>query len=149
MEVAALKLAGERNDVPHPSVQMPNKWSENHERLVVFDDGRGVKIVHDEVSNAEGASAVGADHPVPRNSDVYYYEVTIIDKGKNGHISIGFCTTEVDLSRLPGWDRGSWGYHGDDGHAFAGERDGTPFGPSFTTGDTIGCLIDFKIGKAF
>jgi hypothetical protein len=41
-----------------------------------------------------------------------------------------------------GWDDGSWGYHGDDGNAFACSGTGRPYGPTFTTGDTIGCLIN-------
>lgn len=71
----------------------------------------------------------------------------------------------VRLTRLPGWEKDSWGYHGDDGHSFASERDGTPFGPRFTSmlisvskeialtcwiaGDVIGCGIDFSLYKAF
>lgn len=41
--------------------------------------------------------------------------------------------SDVRLDRLPGWELNSWGYHGDDGSAFAGEREGEPFGPKFTS----------------
>jgi hypothetical protein len=47
------------------------------------------------------------------------------------HISVGFSAADVRLSRLPGWEKRSWGYHGDDGRSFAAEKNGTPYGPSF------------------
>jgi len=47
-------------------------------------------------------------------------------------------------SRMPGWDRQSFGYHGDDGgifHSSGGML--KPYGPKFGPGDTIGCGIDY------
>lgn len=41
-----------------------------------------------------------------------------------------------------GWDDMSWGYHGDDGHAFSCSGTGRSYGPTFTTGDTIGCILN-------
>lgn len=43
-----------------------------------------------------------------------------------------------------GWEPQSWGYHGDDGNSFGGCGNGRPFGPVFTTGDTIGCGVNFR-----
>ena len=37
----------------------------------------------------------------------------------------------------------SWGYHGDKGNTFHSSRFGRTYGPSFTTGDTIGCCLNF------
>lgn len=48
-----------------------------------------------------------------------------------------------------GWDAGSFGYHGDDGHGFAGSGVGDTYGPRFTTGDIIGCGINFADASAF
>lgn len=47
---------------------------------------------------------------------------------------IGFSTAEVKLDRLPGWEPHSYGYHGDDGHAFSGRSTGRAYGPIYTTG---------------
>jgi hypothetical protein len=55
---------------------------------------------------------------------------------------IGFCSEDVNLGRLPGWEAHSYGYHGDDGHAFHGSGTGRAFGPGFTTGDVVGALLD-------
>lgn len=49
----------------------------------------------------------------------------------NRHISIGFAAGDVRLARLPGWEKNSWGYHGDDGNSFAAEKNGAKYGPQF------------------
>lgn len=44
-----------------------------------------------------------------------------------------------------GWEKGSYGYHADDGCVFNSSGTGQQFGPVFTTGDVIGCgfnLVD-------
>ena len=44
-----------------------------------------------------------------------------------------------------GWEKDSYGYHADDGHSFCASAAGEAYGPTFTTGDIIGCglnLID-------
>jgi hypothetical protein len=38
--------------------------------------------------------------------------------------------------------RSSFGYRGDDGLKFSGAMRGEPFGPTFTTGDVVGCGIN-------
>lgn len=40
-----------------------------------------------------------------------------------------------------GWDKTSYGYHGDDGHSFSSSGTGKPYGPTFTQGDVVGCLL--------
>ena len=53
------------------------------------------------------------------------------------------------MSRAPGWEPDSWAYHGDDGNSFAAQNAGKVYGPPFTTGDTIGCGVNFRTGTAF
>ncbi len=65
------------------------------------------------------------------------------------YIGIGFSMGTVSLNRLPGWEKNSYGFHGDDGHAFNSSSTGTPYGPTFTTGDTIGCCLNFADGTCF
>lgn len=64
-------------------------------------------------------------------------------------IGLGFCRASVTLDRLPGWEPDSWGYHGDDGHSFCCQGVGKTYGPTFTTGDIVGCCINFRKGIAF
>ncbi len=48
-----------------------------------------------------------------------------------------------------GWDKQSYGYHGDDGHSFCSSGTGQPYGPTFTTGDIIGCCINLIDNTCF
>ncbi|KAJ7151584.1 SPRY-domain-containing protein [Mycena filopes] len=148
-------------------LNLPTRWSEHyrHELLSISPDGRDVTYQGASCNGDKDAAAARTTHPVPPACGIYYYEVEIVSKGNKGHISIGFvdlvvwleCTDpfarfagkDVRLSRLPGWEQNSWGYHGDDGCSFAAEKNGTPFGPTFGTGDTIGCGIDFSTYQAF
>ena len=88
----------------------------------------------------------------------------------NRAIGVGFCTNAFDLNRMPGncnlcffincqliniiiiligWENNSWGYHGDDGKFYYCSGKGKPYGPLFTTGDTIGCCISFLSNMKF
>eukprot|EP00934_Nitzschia_sp_Nitz4_P005093 Nitzschia sp. Nitz4//scaffold141_size107518//99610//101178//NITZ4_004300-RA/size107518-processed-gene-0.94-mRNA-1//1//CDS//3329536360//5083//frame0 len=60
-------------------------------------------------------------------------------------VAIGLGTRSFQVhGRMPGWDSQSVGYHGDDGgvfHASGGMLE--QYGPTFGSGDTVGCGIDF------
>jgi len=60
--------------------------------------------------------------------------VEIVSKGREGYIGVGFCTADVNMDRLPGWEPQSYGYHGDDGNAFRSDGKGRKYGPQFETG---------------
>eukprot|EP00051_Salpingoeca_urceolata_P001624 m.42554 g.42554 ORF g.42554 m.42554 type:complete len:413 (+) comp11555_c0_seq3:227-1465(+) len=89
------------------------------------------------------AAAVRANHPLSASSGLGYFEIKIISKGRDGYIGIGLCGPQTQTNRLPGWEKNSYGYHGDDGHSFCCSGTGTPYGPKFTTGDVIGCCVNF------
>lgn len=82
-------------------------------------------------------------------------------------MGIGLSAHGVNLNRLPGethtvwttlgparilplgWDKQSYGYHGDDGHSFCSSGTGQPYGPTFTTGDVIGCGVNLIDNTCF
>ncbi|KAJ7139527.1 hypothetical protein C8R44DRAFT_764701 [Mycena epipterygia] len=132
-------------------LNLPTRWSERyrHELLSISSDGRDITYQGASCNGDKDAAAARTTHPIPPACGIYYYEVNILSKGNKGHISIGFAGKDVRLSRLPGWEPNSWGYHGDDGCSFAAEKNGTPFGPTFGTDDIIGCGIDFSTYQAF
>ncbi|RIA99909.1 concanavalin A-like lectin/glucanase domain-containing protein, partial [Gigaspora rosea] len=96
-----------------------------------------------------GPGAIRANYPIPPQCKLSYFEVDIIDEGKNKLIEIGFCEKEFSLNSMPGFDHGSWGYHGNNGQLYCFPGRGNPYGPSFSTGDTIGCCLNFKNNTAF
>ncbi|KAK7595097.1 hypothetical protein V9T40_001530 [Parthenolecanium corni] len=95
------------------------------------------------------AASVRATHPIPPSCGLYYFEVKIISKGRDGYMGIGLSAQGVNMNRLPGWDKHSYGYHGDDGHSFCSSGTGQPYGPTFTTGDVIGCGVNLIDNTAF
>ncbi|KAG5459600.1 MAG: concanavalin A-like lectin/glucanase domain-containing protein [Olpidium bornovanus] len=99
--------------------------------------------------NDSDAASVRSNQLIPPQCGIFYYEVEIISKGRDGYIGIGLCTQSVALNRLPGWEPSSWGYHGDDGHSFCCSGSGKPYGPTFATGDVIGCGINFLDRSVF
>ena len=46
--------------------------------------------------------AIQTSIPVPRQSFIYYYEMTVQDKGEKGRITLGFTVKETKLSSQPG-----------------------------------------------
>ena len=65
-------------------------------------------------------------------------------------LGIGFSNLNVKLNRFPGWDKNSYGYHGDDG-TIRHDDDGRskPNAPTFTTGDVIGCCFNLVEKQIF
>jgi hypothetical protein len=137
--------------VDEPVAPWPTRWNEadRFSQLELEDGGRlakfsGTQKTHDE------AAAVRADFPMPRQCGIYYYEVTVISKGKDGRmIGVGFSGPKVALSRIPGWEPDSYAYHGDDGQIFSNTTSGKSYGPKFGTLDVIGCGINFRTNTAF
>lgn len=65
---------------------------------------------------------------------------------RNREIGIGLGGSSVSLDMMPGWAKGSWGYHGDDGNLFIHDESerGLEWGPRFIEGDVIGCCLSFR-----
>ncbi|XP_015177929.1 PREDICTED: ran-binding protein 9 isoform X2 [Polistes dominula] len=95
------------------------------------------------------AASVRTTHSIPASCGLYYFEVKIVSKGRDGYMGIGLSAHGVNVNRLPGWDKHSYGYHGDDGHSFCSSGTGQPYGPTFTTGDVIGCGVNLVDNTAF
>lgn len=137
--------------VDEPAQPWPTKWNEGDKfpQLELEDGGRLAKFSGTQKSHDEAAS-VRADYPMPRQCGIYYYEITIISKGKEGRmIGIGFSGPKVALSRIPGWEPDSYAFHGDDGQIFSNTTSGKTYGPKFGTLDVIGCGLNFRTREAF
>ncbi|KAI4205879.1 MAG: hypothetical protein LQ350_000064 [Teloschistes chrysophthalmus] len=130
---------------------LPSKWAETDkvQAMAISDDGLEVYFAGGSKLHEHEAGAARTDHPMPAQGGIYYYEVTILAKGKDPTIGIGFSGPKVSLEKLPGWEPDSWGWHGDDGNTFGGQTLGKKYGPTFTTGDVVGCGINFMTGCAF
>ncbi|RIB10572.1 concanavalin A-like lectin/glucanase domain-containing protein [Gigaspora rosea] len=135
------------NSLAHVNPQF--KWSNNDKskNLEVEADDLMVNCKN-ESENFVG-SAIRTCEPISKKYGLFYFEVTIKDKGKTGIIGIGFCTKTVKLDRMPGYEKNSWGYRSDNGKVYSCSGSGERYGPSFITGDIIGCCVNFKSNTAF
>ncbi|KAJ5698200.1 SPla/RYanodine receptor SPRY [Penicillium macrosclerotiorum] len=132
---------------------LPSQWSssDKYSGLELSNDGLDVRYTGPVHKHDHEAAALRADHPMPPQCGIYYYEIKIESKPKEGMIGIGFSSTKASVERLPGWEQESWAYHGDDGKSFFGESQGQgrTYGPTFGAGDTVGCGVNFAAGSAF
>lgn len=48
------------------------------------------------------AASVQATHPIPASCGLYYFEVKIVSKGRDGYMGIGLSAQGVNMNRLPG-----------------------------------------------
>ncbi|KAK0728469.1 hypothetical protein B0T26DRAFT_738802 [Lasiosphaeria miniovina] len=129
---------------------LPSRWNKDDKdtSLDVLGDGLEVKFTGRTTSEHEACS-IRADYPMPALCGVYYFELTVLNKKRDETtIGIGFSSRSVSLQRPPGWEPESWGYHGDDGRCFAAQNVGKSYGPKFGSGDTAGCLVNFRLGHA-
>nr|POE59283.1 ran-binding protein 9 [Quercus suber] len=136
-----------------PSHPLPSRWSDDEKMpgLEVMAEGMEVRFVGPTFStkNDSEAASTRADHPMPKEVGLYYYEVTVLTRGKEGGLAVGFSTRSAQLNRLPGWEAESWAYHSDDGSSFTGASTGKTYGPEYGSQDVIGCGVNFKTGNAF
>ncbi|KAI0179215.1 SPRY domain-containing protein [Hypoxylon sp. FL1284] len=136
---------------------LPTKWNKDdkHGALEVLANGREVKYAANRSSRDQDheSCAIRADHPMPWQAGIYYFEVAIFSRSARREettVCIGFSNKTVALTRPPGWEAGSWGYHGDDGDVYAGHNVGQAYeGASFGAHDTIGCGVNFRTREAF
>ncbi|OXB58497.1 hypothetical protein ASZ78_009062 [Callipepla squamata] len=52
--------------------------------------------------NHKDAASVRATHPIPAACGIYYFEVKIVSKGRDGYMGIGLSAQGVNMNRLPG-----------------------------------------------
>ncbi|XP_071563279.1 ran-binding protein 9 isoform X3 [Temnothorax nylanderi] len=145
--------------VDEEKTPLPRSWStkdkysyiglsQNNLR-VHYKESRGRTLIPGYGKTHKDAASVRTTHSIPAACGLYYFEVKIVSKGRDGYMGIGLSASGVNVNRLPGWDKHSYGYHGDDGHSFCSSGTGQPYGPTFTTGDVIGCGVNLVDNTAF
>ena len=106
-----------------------------------MDDGLSLEYAG-EGGNVQDVGIAQANFQIsPTN---HFFELEILDAGAIGAIAIGLAKTTYPLNRHPGWNPGAVGYHADDGKMFKEKGMGEAFGPTCTTGDTMGCGVRFS-----
>ncbi|KAI9785925.1 MAG: hypothetical protein M1839_008191 [Geoglossum umbratile] len=79
-----------------------------------------------------------------------YFELRVLSLGRGGgadesSLAIGFCAQPQPTWRLPGWERGSLGVHGDDGRRYVNDSfGGKDFTAPFEVGQIVGLGMVFS-----
>ncbi|KAM0420815.1 hypothetical protein ACHAPT_011345 [Fusarium lateritium] len=133
---------------------LPSRWNKDDQwgGIEIQADGLSIKYVgpKNQHDRDHEACAARADHYMPAQCGVYYFEVQIMAAIRDdATIGIGFSTKTATLSRPVGWEPEAWGYHGDDGRCFTGQNIGRHFGPLYNANDVIGCGVNFRDNTAF
>jgi hypothetical protein len=121
-------------------------------------------IDHPQLTGTDAdASNIATLQPIPVECGIYYYEVECICEGEEGFMSVGYKVGKRSQNRLVGWDKGTFGWHSDDGMCFEQSGSGSEFAAKWTStffsfrsrwklmvgGDTVGVGVDFTTGRAF
>lgn len=81
-------------------------------------------------------------YPLPRRKcNIGYFEITIVDTEFKG-TAVGLACKNYSTA-MPGWYRGSFGCHGDDGRLYFESMLGRSGTEEFVAGDVIGCGVQF------
>ncbi|KAL9250136.1 Ran-binding protein M-like protein [Drosera capensis] len=135
-------------DSSDPSPTELNTINSSGGFLVVSTDKLSVKYAGVNL-HGHDVGVVQADRPAPMKRLAYYFEMSVKCAGVKGQVAIGLSGPGFKMRRQPGWEVNSYGYHGDDGLLYRGQGKGEPFGPTYTTGDTVGCGINYAVGATF
>ncbi|CAO1318165.1 unnamed protein product [Diamesa hyperborea] len=137
---------------PNVTEPLPLNWSssstEKNNSIGLSNNNLRVHYKGVGQSHNDAASVRTSCH-IPASCGLYYFEVKIISKGRDGYMGIGLTAQNFKMNRLPGWDKQSYGYHGDDGNSFCSSGNGQAYGPTFTTGDVIGCGVNLVDNTVF
>uniref|UniRef100_A0A8C4QVA9 SPRY domain containing 3 n=1 Tax=Eptatretus burgeri TaxID=7764 RepID=A0A8C4QVA9_EPTBU len=93
--------------------------------------------------NSEEVGCYVAAQPV--NKENNYFEVSIVEGGERGEISVGLVPYHHRLDHQPGSLPGSIAFHSWDGQLSRGRHCKRHFGPSCQAGDRVGCGIKSEV----
>eukprot|EP01103_Thecamoeba_quadrilineata_P016648 TRINITY_DN5615_c0_g1_i1.p1 TRINITY_DN5615_c0_g1~~TRINITY_DN5615_c0_g1_i1.p1 ORF type:complete len:455 (-),score=74.06 TRINITY_DN5615_c0_g1_i1:2-1366(-) len=91
-------------------------------------------------------ASVRSSRPISPTTGIFYWELTILKKGRA--VGIGIGNSNATMNKLPGMEKHSFGYHTEDGSLHKGTA-ALPYGPTCTTGDVIGCCLNFLDNLVF
>jgi hypothetical protein len=126
------------------------QWSTIHKCKTPNLSHKNLRVTNKEPGNThKDAASVRTDHPIPADCGIYYFGMKIISKGRDGYMGIGLSKSDVLMNRLPGCDKNSYAYNGDDEHSFCYSVTSQNYSPTFTTGDVIGCCLNLIENTCF
>ncbi|KAI1434285.1 ran-binding protein [Xylaria sp. CBS 124048] len=152
----ALIERGPAVDSPATVPLLPTRWNREDKSNSLEVSANGLEVKYNPALRTSREQdhetcAIRADHFMPSQAGIYYFEVTILSKRRDEvSVCVGFISKTVSLARPPGWEPESWGFHGDDGDIYTGGNVGKKYADTyFGSGDVVGCGVNFRTGQAF
>jgi hypothetical protein len=117
-----------------------------HDR-VTYDESPFARISYEGTGELIGGCQF-LNKPISRT--FHYFEVKVVDYGRDGTIGIGLAHSSYPLDRMPGWNKGSIAYHCDTGQIFYGHRKQSDTASPAQQGDILGCgIMSYVTGNGF
>ncbi|KAG5363648.1 Ran-binding protein 9 [Yarrowia sp. B02] len=145
-----LELHQQQDHKPISLPKLPTMWIPAVDSINCIRDDLEIDTEREDDGGSDQNVVYKSDAPIPRGCGVYYYEVEILAASKDSAVCMGFCKTSAPLSKPPGFETESWGYHSDYGNVMCCQGTSKDYGSSFNQpGDVVGCCINFKKREAF
>ncbi|RIB22481.1 concanavalin A-like lectin/glucanase domain-containing protein [Gigaspora rosea] len=116
---------------------LPTAWNIDDKSQFVSIDSSGLKVNYTDPNDYK-AVVIRANNPIPSQCGLFYFEIEIINEGRNGIIGIGYCTKPSNISDF------ILGRKYEDNENKKNKSWGKPYGPTYTVGDTIGCYLNLR-----
>ena len=121
----------------------PTSWAVTKSPLVELEPGNLAVSYQGPGKTDQDSCCIKSNNPINQECGIFYFEITIVSKGRDGNIAVGFSSIAATTNKLPGSDDSSWGYHAIDGKKFTGNTQKV-YGPGYSTGDCIGCMLNYS-----
>ncbi|RIB01821.1 hypothetical protein C2G38_2229601 [Gigaspora rosea] len=79
---------------PFNNIVLLNAWKVENKSPFIDIDSSGLKVCYTDPDDK--AIIIRANHPIPLECMIFYFEIKIIDKGRNGMIGVGYCAKQND-----------------------------------------------------
>lgn len=90
-------------NVNQQETPLPRQWSTSFKGQTLSLSHGNLRVTYKGPGKThKDAASVRTDYPIPPACGIYYYEVKIISKGRDGYMGIGLSKSDVLLNRLPG-----------------------------------------------
>jgi hypothetical protein len=90
-------------NVNQQETPLPRQWSTIHKCQTLNLTNGNLRVTYKGPGkNHKDAASVRTDYPIPAACGIYYYEIKIVSKGRDGYMGIGLSKADVLLNRLPG-----------------------------------------------
>ena len=135
----------------------PDRLSKTDKSNFIMISGEHIATYHIydlSIGKRYNVGSVRSSNAIPSSCNMYYFEMEVLNAGEDGAIGIGLTGKGSRLNGMPGWSKDTVGYHGDNGLVYYNYNINKKpmkmkYGPTFGTGDVVGCGIDFDSNTVF